>query len=374
VAAPSETYVDPAIAANSGTGTIGDPYGDLQYALDTMTRDSTNGDRVNVKAGTDEILSSTLTLATYGIPSLAAPLIIQGYTAAAGDGGIGGINVNANASLLASTNYDWLSLINLDIYNSTSTLINNGSGKELAIIGCELHPQADTTAINTQTNCTIIGNNIYDCDRGIDLTSGNNVIAFNYISLTRSTINPRCIEANANPGNTIIGNICTIAVTTGHGIRTTGSFNRIEGNSVYSSVASTKPGILAGGGDGSCVLSNAVEGFSGVGGINYDLSGDLHAYGNNASYNGATGYSATGFQFIDFGNNESLSASPFDKSGSDTFANRFTYFAPVNTGNVRGGAYPSGARRDKGAVQHADPAGVGGGGIKLAGKGGGLVG
>lgn len=80
----TEYYIDPAIDANSGTGTIGDPFGDLQYALDTVTRDGTNGDRFNVKAGTAEVLTAALSLATYGTPTEAAPLVIQGYTSAAG--------------------------------------------------------------------------------------------------------------------------------------------------------------------------------------------------------------------------------------------------------------------------------------------------
>ena len=57
-------YVDPSINANSGTGTIGDPFGDLQYALDTVTRDSTNGDQFNIKAGTAEVLTGTLDFST----------------------------------------------------------------------------------------------------------------------------------------------------------------------------------------------------------------------------------------------------------------------------------------------------------------------
>ena len=55
----TEVYVDPAINGNSGTGTLVDPYGDLQYALDTKARDSTNGDRFNIKAGTAEVLAVT---------------------------------------------------------------------------------------------------------------------------------------------------------------------------------------------------------------------------------------------------------------------------------------------------------------------------
>ena len=89
---PTVYYVDPAIDADSGAGTVGDPYGDLQHCLDTITRDTGQGDRICVKAGTDEVLAASLTLATYGSPSPYVPLIIQGYTSAAQDGGIGVID------------------------------------------------------------------------------------------------------------------------------------------------------------------------------------------------------------------------------------------------------------------------------------------
>ena len=102
MAQPSETYVDPSIAGASGAGTVGDPYGDLQHALDTMTRDATNGDRINIKAGTDEILAGVIDLTTYGTPSSAAHLVFQGYTSAAGDGGIGGIDANAGAAVYSA--------------------------------------------------------------------------------------------------------------------------------------------------------------------------------------------------------------------------------------------------------------------------------
>ncbi len=51
----TEIYVDPAIAADSGAGTEGSPYGDLEYAIEQETFDLTNGTRVNIKAGTDEL-------------------------------------------------------------------------------------------------------------------------------------------------------------------------------------------------------------------------------------------------------------------------------------------------------------------------------
>ena len=93
MAYPTHVYVDPSIAGDSGTGTIGDPYGDLQYALNTVTR-GTDGNQFNIKAGTDEVLAASITTATYGTPSTSQPLIFRGYTSAANDGGQASIDCN----------------------------------------------------------------------------------------------------------------------------------------------------------------------------------------------------------------------------------------------------------------------------------------
>ena len=86
-----------------------------------------------------------------------------------------------------------------------------------------------------------------------------------------------------------------------------------------------------------------VEGFSGTGGSGFNFFNatvPLGMYEGNAAYNNTTNYANVG----DVGkrdngtDNEVLSASPFAKSGADTFANRYVYFAPVDTGNIRGGA------------------------------------
>jgi hypothetical protein len=60
MAAPTDSFIDPSIAGNSGSGTIGDPWGDCQHALDTVTRDATDGDRMCIKEGTDEIHTAAL--------------------------------------------------------------------------------------------------------------------------------------------------------------------------------------------------------------------------------------------------------------------------------------------------------------------------
>lgn len=140
----TETYCDPAIAGNSGTGTIGDPYGDVQYALNTMTRDSTNGDRLNVKAGTGEVLTAALSLATYGTPTATAPLVFQGYTAAAGDGGIGEISGNASVGVMVGAQAQ-ISFIDMKLGNTGTAQILT-MGDYITLDNVEFHTSSNTTA------------------------------------------------------------------------------------------------------------------------------------------------------------------------------------------------------------------------------------
>ncbi len=118
--AQTQTYVDPSINANSGTGTVGDPYGDLQYALDTMTRDSTDGDQINIKAGTAEVLTGSLDFTTYGTPSSTAALSFSGYTSSENDGGIGSIDGDGSYKIASLPNYSMMK--DLELFNSGSCL------------------------------------------------------------------------------------------------------------------------------------------------------------------------------------------------------------------------------------------------------------
>ena len=83
-------FVDPAAGSDdTGDGSIGTPWASVQHALDSITRDATNGDQVNIKSGTADVLAATLDLTTYGTPTATAPLVLRGYTSAANDGGVG---------------------------------------------------------------------------------------------------------------------------------------------------------------------------------------------------------------------------------------------------------------------------------------------
>jgi hypothetical protein len=88
------------------------------------------------------------------------------------------------------------------------------------------------------------------------------------------------------------------------------------------------------------IINNIIEGFSSGSGINFGTTTNyLSRYAGNAFFNNGTNALNPGVaDDIENLDNEALGSSPLAKSGSDTFANRFVYFAPVDTGNVHGGA------------------------------------
>jgi len=368
MAAPTNIYVDPAIAANSGSGAIGDPYGDLQYALNTVTRDSTNGDQFNIKAGAAEILSAVLSLTTYGTPTSTAPLIFRGYTSAANDGGIGDIDGNnGNFQILAATAS--VTFIDLKLHNTGSADII-GLSSDGCVQQCELY---DSTGDGIQfgaSRCTVIGNHFHDISNyGVNMNAAAScLVKWNYF---KNGSSKKFLSAIRAPGSTstIEANIISVDGSSDgiEAVSNTALASVIQNNSILSS-SGTGVGIELNDTDrrATAIANNLVEGFSGTGGVGVKFSGgsqNAAFYGGHGVYNCATAYDTnTDEVMLNAGDNETLGATPFGKSGSDTFANRFTYFAPADTGNVHGGAYPSGSNRDKGAVQHAD-AGGGGSGI-----------
>ena len=163
MAAPTEIYVDPSIAADSGAGTIGDPYGDLQYALNTATQDGTSGNRFNIKAGTYEVVASALTYTgTYGNPSGSAPLIFQGYTSAAGDGGLGQIDFSAGSHLFCAVDA-YVRFVDLEFKNSTGTFLDLDQTNMMAI-RCTFHDTTGTAVDNGGGGCLFC--TFYDCTYG----------------------------------------------------------------------------------------------------------------------------------------------------------------------------------------------------------------
>lgn len=364
----THTYVDPSIAGDSGAGTKGDPYGDFEWSVSAgkLTQNA-GGDQINVKAGTAETLVAPVNFtANYGTPAQGKPLLIKGYTTDENDGGLyeisggGVVGIHTAATQYVSwadgvlTNTGAADILNLGKYSHVNNVefhLATGDGLvtsvgEITIASCNFHNIGGIACrLHTSTGgwANVFANYFKSGAEANDFTfaiqGGYGLVAArNIISIDGATIG-----IQASFAARIINNAILSAGGTGSGINIVG--------------------------ENAAVLSNLVEGFSGGGGkgIAQSNDGNLGLHGMNAAYNNATNYPTT-LIINDVGDNESLGASPFDKSGADTFANRFTYFGPVDTGNVRGGAYPSGCRLDKGAVQHADPAGGGGTVNLLQGK------
>jgi len=358
MATPNDYFVDPGGSADSGDGTVGTPWtprtgptkSAIQHALDTITRDATNGDKIHIKAGTADVQTAALGFGTYGTPGGGSGLWLQGYTSVAEDGGVGEIDLNGgNYSLAAATTY--VQYVDLNVHNNVSaTLISCGTGCN--VYRCELH-NSTGIAIALSSGWAI-GNNIHDCSNtGILLGAGNCTAFGNYLKNGTKGFTVAIITAQ---GNMVSGNIISLDGSS-IGIQFAAHWTIVYNNSILSA-AGTGKGIDIAGDYASGASFNLIEGFSGAGGVGLNLSGQTgfdSSSTNNAIYNCTTEITAPNGYNLGF-DNESLGASPFAKSGADTFANRATYFAAVSTGNVQTGGLHG---QHKGAIAAAAAAASG---------------
>lgn len=359
-------------------GTINLPWKSLQFALNQTTRDSTNGDRMNVKAGAGdnigEVLLETLNLTTYGTPTEAVPLIVQGYTSTAGDGGVGEIDGGGSYGCFAGTE-SHVHVLDMHIHNGGAAILINVAAYS-TVHNCEVH---DTTgiAVNTTTGSRVTGCNIYDGSSIAIMCAGGALITGNYIA-NGAVKKFTSVVSMQNIGAVVERNIISIDGTTS-GIALAPDYVSARHNTILSSNGTGEAIYFSNGAKFNRVVeNNYIEGFSGAGGdgIDFDsISENGTIYRNNAFFNNTKPVSAgdeSGYvagELLIEADNQYLEATALAKSGDNTFANRFIYFAPKAA--IQGKAYPDGANLDIGAVQHADPAG-GGGGPRVASMNGGL--
>ena len=330
----SEIYVDPSIAGDSGSGTIGDPYGDLEYAIVQSTFDTTNGTRVNIKTGATEVLAAQL-LTSLNDTSVSAawnpfenrPLIFQGYTATAGDGGIGDISGGGAVSILDdTTTKSYTHFVDLKLHNTGANSIFDSAGY-CAVIGCEIYDSQGSFGIEMTTQGDVIDCYIHDCDGVAVATTGR--VSNCYFDVGSGT-NTYMITG----GGTFQRNIIVVSGTTSGILAFQDGV--ITNNSIWSDGGSGTGIYVIGSQVPDTIANNLVEGFSSGTGISYAGAGttQVKITGGNAVYNCSTGYVAAGRGPVrDYGDDETLTASPFtDAANGD--------FSPVDTGNVKEGALP----------------------------------
>ena len=335
----SEIYVDPSIAADSGTGTVGDPFGDVEYAIEQTTFDATNGTRVNIKAGTDEILAAKLDTAMAATsvsiawaPTDLAPCVFQGYTAAADDGGIGGLDGNGASSIYDNVVHNGIWFIDLHCHNTGANTIINMNDRG-GVVHCEIN-NSGVNGVECDLGCLIFNNFIHDINgHGVTVGSIGTVVMNNFIQDDGAAIMTSAITLAL--GSIAIANTCNMKSGSG-GVGISGvAYTHIIGNSVYSNSKLAGSGItLAANQAGGLLMNNTVQGFSigmAIGAANVGVG----CYGGNAVFDSTTEYPTIGGHIKkNFGDNEILTVSPFaDAAAGD--------FNGVDTGNMKEGALPA---------------------------------
>ena len=342
--------VDITTDASSPTDVTSDsaPYGDLQYAFNTITRDTTDGDQINIKAGTAEFALAAISLTTFTVPSNGAPLIVRGYTTTANDGGIGVINCNGSG--LWSTKYSYMTFVDMEIYNS-------GTGhlfwcdNYCHLLNCYLHTTTSgIAAYMSGSYNSVVGCRIENVGGYPVFINIGGLVYGNYIDIGTATSQPIAAIRTDNADVSIVNNIIVVDSTT-DGVYSTNSATHVLGNTILSA-AGTGTGVYlaVSGVQSAAVFDNYVEGFSGAGGVGYDYvtsSAGIGSRGFNAAYFNTTNLNLVSELIIpayNAGNAdpEVLSVTGLSKSGAATFANRLTYFAPVVEGGMQDGAMQPG--------------------------------
>ena len=269
--AMAQVYVDPFLAADSGDGLIGTPYGDLQYALDQESHDQTNGNQFNIKAGTDELITTSLSLSTYasgGAPGQDDPLVFRGYTSALNDGGKGSIDMQGNNNSIIAAN-DYVSWIDMELFGTGSAAVVN-LGNHCGIFRCEIH-EGTGAGILSGAKVMVVQCHLHDLETGINTGGSSEVSIFdNYLTNDGSTDMSQFINAFGNISNNIISMVG--AANDDIGIRVTAAGSLVRGNSILniSGSAGTIIGIdvINAAQPATSILDNLVEGM--VTGIRID--------------------------------------------------------------------------------------------------------
>lgn len=355
----TEIYVDPSINANSGTGTIGDAYGDLQYALNTMTRDATNGDRINIKAGTAEVMAAAISLATYGTPAIGAPLVFQGYTSVAADGGIGEINNGgANVSVFDNTGIASIFFVDMKLGNCGNARILRMAGPS-QLINCEIHTTTNAEAVRITSASSVIHCRFHTIDTiGLVLQAGGTLYACYF---TGAYSSGACYFQGAG---TAWGNIFSLT-SGGRGIvlDSGGGNSTIINNSFYAA-AGTGIGLRY---DGATIViplvaNNIFTGFSGAGGsaVTGGATRAILVSAKNAYYNNTTNKTSVVIHY-DLGD-VTLTNTPFTNAAGGDFS-----IATAAKAELQAQGWPSSFNGistnqylDPGAAQIQIPAATGG--------------
>ncbi len=299
-------------------GTTTKPWRSLQGAFDLLTRNTTDGNQVNLKAGTAHVNAAALDLTTFiagGALTAAAPLIIRGYTSAANDGGMGEIDCNG-ATMWAGASYDYLMLSDLEIHSGgDNNLIAIGS--QCVVYRCEIHkgassPSGKSLLISDAWSGIVIGCYLHGSGSGAARAINRfDTVLYNYIVMDAGTNDIGILDCSR-----ALHNIVVCSGTSATGI----SGSTCIHNICYSSAASTRRGIYAVSNLMTIAIDNIVVGWSGAGGDGLEFT-NVGPLGHNAIYNCTNPVTVSDQKFIDLtANDVALAADPFTDAANGDFS------------------------------------------------------
>lgn len=303
--------------------------------FDEANMPASGGIRINVYSVVtlSESMDITSTFLNSNTISTGNQLLMQGYTAAANDGGIGEIDGAGSYGMFAVATWDLMKFRDLKMHNTGSAIVLD-LDNQITLLNCEI---ATSTGggINIDSDCHILGCYVHDITgAAINITQGW-VYRTRIIDLSAAMTTGVWVGANLC---SIIECVIWLNTASAVGINTASRGIFCCGNSIYQNAAGTGRGIgVSAGSDNSRVLiNNLVEGFNGAGGVGIGSgsSGQEAAIFGNGVEDCTDEYEGDDDDtFLMVFDNESLSASPFtDGVNKD--------FSPVDTDGVKEGSQP----------------------------------
>jgi len=365
-------YVDPAGGNDTtGDGTIGTPWATVQKALDTITQ-GTDGDQINLKNGSADVITASLDFSTYGTPTIAAPLVIKGYTSVANDAGKGEISAGgSNILIVNNSSFDFLTLIDLKIGNTgTSSILLLDNACDVHF--CEIHTSSNKNVMTFGNNCTFYANYVhtttYTGTLGGVLNHETALICVkNYFDIGTMKASGILKGGSGKGDCNIDRNIFKANNVDGSAILAQGQRYTITNNSFFNESAGTEYGINYQQNQvtKAVITGNIIEGYSGAGGAairSNSGSSDGHAaiVSDNLFFNNTTETTWGGEPPLIERDNTTAIASPFVDAANGDF--NATTEAKALGFNPTLGDGTTVSFEDAGAVQREE---TGGGGSSL---------
>lgn len=323
-ASPKSGANDPTdVVCTQAAGTALLPWRSIQGAMDLATSDNTDGDQINVVAGTAQVLSAAWDWTTFGNPTLTAPCTIRGCTATANDGGVAEINCGGFQPL-GTLGRAYLNLVDLELHtfgNQDGLAISTGLYLNLTI-----HKGGSTPSARALCNNVTPGGRISHCHIYNPGTTGRCVTLGDGLEVDHCTLDTGSesgaygiyLSGSGLVNATVQNCLILVGATNGIGVYCNAPGPVLRHNTVRNSTAGTTYGIgLDANNAGRPALictNNLVAGWSGAGGIGIKSVGDVYLLGHNAYYNNTTNLSVADQVFIDLTANDVV-------LGSDPFTN-----------------------------------------------------